>query len=159
AELMGLLADTHRVGRLTRGPVRACAVFEAAPWIREPLCRPGQIAAGEAAARLDPLCGDGTGFAVRSAILAASVIDGISRGRPVGAALRPHRHRLHLAFAQHLRTCLAFYTTAGFDASWTAEREHTTDALSRLEAKLARWRGFKLALQGIALTPVGAPAG
>jgi hypothetical protein len=147
------IAETREIRQLIRRPPEAVTTFDAAPSIAEPLSRPGWIAAGGDAIRVDPLCGDGVGYAVRSAILAASVIHAVTRRVPVERALAHHRARLRAALANHLRACLRFHDTADFDATWAAERAATAAGLAELEANAPGRDGFAFQVRGFTLVP------
>jgi 2-polyprenyl-6-methoxyphenol hydroxylase-like FAD-dependent oxidoreductase len=154
AQLLALLGETREIRHQVGGHLDSVRIFTTAPAIAEPVCRPGWIAVGEDAVRLDPLSGEGTGYAIRTAILAASVLDAIAAGLPAAEGLAHYRARLHATFASHLRACLAFYDAAGFDATWEAERRATRAGLDHLEGALATWPGFTLGLRGFTLVPL-----
>lgn len=153
--LDALLGDTRDIGRHVRGARGAVRVFEAAPALASTLARPGWIATGGAAFRLDPVCGDGTGDAARTAILAASVVDAVARGLPEPMCLEHYRARLRVALAGHLRACLRFYDAGGFEPAWDRERAASLHGLDRLARARARGHGFTFRLNGFTLVPVG----
>ena len=66
---------------------------------------------------LDPICGDGSGHAVREAILATAVIRGSARS----GMLEHYQSRLHLAFERHLTLCRNYYLTGNSGPWWDAE--------------------------------------
>ncbi|HUG38687.1 MAG TPA: hypothetical protein VML54_17140 [Candidatus Limnocylindrales bacterium] len=153
-QLLALLEETREIRHQVGGHLDDVRIFATAPALAEPLCRPGWIAVGEDAVRLDPLSGEGAGYAMRTAILAASVLDGIASGQPAAEGLSHYRARLHVTFAAHLRACLAFYDAAGFDATWDAERRVTRAGLDHMQELLATWPGFTLGLRGFTLMPL-----
>jgi hypothetical protein len=68
----------------------------------------------------DPICGDGTGNAIREGILAAAVV----RSSDDPAALRDHYSaRLTAGFRRHLELCRQYYRTGGNGPWWRAELE------------------------------------
>jgi hypothetical protein len=154
AQLLALLGETRAIRDQVGGHLDDVRIFATAPALAEPLCRPGWIAVGEDAVRLDPLSGEGTGYALRTAILAASVLDGIASGLPAAEGLAHYRARLHVTFAAHLRACLAFYDAGGFDSTWEAERRATRAGLAHMEGVLGTWPGFTLGLRGFTLVPL-----
>lgn len=153
-QVLALLADTREIGALVGELPGAVTVFEAGPSLSDTLCRPGWIAIGGQAVRLDPLCGDGTGYAARTAILAACVVDGISAGLPIEACLAHYEARLHTALVSHLRACRSFYDAGRFDATWDGERDATRRGLAWLEEGLATWPGFRMGVKGFTLAPL-----
>ena len=60
----------------------------------DPLCDAGWLACGTAAMTFDPLCGDGTGNAVRESILAAAVIRAAAAGESSERLIAHYRCRL-----------------------------------------------------------------
>jgi hypothetical protein len=156
--LRGMLRETEEIRNLVRGELGTVRDFAAAPSMAETVCAPGWIAVGEEAMRLDPVCGDGVGHAIREAILAAAVIDGVSGGLSEDQALSHYRARLLTAFKSHLHACLRFYDSAGFGRAWDADRAETKRAIHYLDQQLAEWSGFTLAVKGFALMPTGSNA-
>jgi hypothetical protein len=72
----------------------------------------------------DPICGDGTGNAVREGILAAAVVR--AAGDPDD--LRAHyTARIVAGFRRHLELCREYYRTGGTGAWW----RHELEALDR----------------------------
>lgn len=129
------------------------SVFEAAPQQSAPLCGAGWIAVGDAAISLDPVCGDGTGYAVRSAILAASVTEGMAAGLPRDDCLGHYAFRLSRTFAAHLEACRQYYSAAFTSSAWQAEIERMHASLpvdGPHDNAMAR---TKYRLQGFRLTP------
>jgi flavin-dependent dehydrogenase len=122
AVLREILHQTRRIACWVGELVTAARFFNAAPEMLSPLCGDRWIAVGEAAVALDPLCGDGTGYAARSAILAAAVMEAVSSQEPAACCLGHYDQRLSRAFEHHLVECLRFYTVA-FDRSreWVEE--------------------------------------
>ena len=85
-------------------------VFKAFPKIISPLYGSNWISIGDAAMSFDPLCGDGTGQAIRSVILTAAIINGIASGLSKNECLHHYSMRLANAFFCHLRTCIEYYS-------------------------------------------------
>jgi hypothetical protein len=82
-----LLAQSRLIREEIEVASYAGAAFPAFPRIADPLCRPGWLACGTAALAFDPLCGDGTGNAIREAILASAVIRAAVKGADVDGLL------------------------------------------------------------------------
>ena len=124
------------------------ASFAAYPRIADPICGAGWLACGSAAMAFDPICGDGTGNAVREAILAAAVV---ARHEFRQDLLDHYRGRLTLGFARHLEHCKQFYA-AGHPTPWWRDElqqvlngiEWCRQALGNSAVSRYRLRGFEL---------------
>ena len=79
------------------------------------------LAIGSAAFAVDPISGDGVGYAIRSAILAASVVSGITSGLPLKQCLQHYNQRLYSAFLTHLKACLKYYDSKFSSLAWLDE--------------------------------------
>lgn len=107
--------------RTTKVEMRCNRWVPAAPSF-EPVCvSQTQIAVGEAAITFDPILGDGVGHAIRSALLARSVMAAIAGGANESDCLAHYRSRLAHAFAQHVRNSAAHYRGAWNFAVWSEE--------------------------------------
>jgi hypothetical protein len=95
--------------------------FPAHPRILSPLGAVGWLACGSAAMGFDPICGDGTGNAIREAILAVAVIGAALKGESVDALLAHYEARLRIGFKRHLRLCGDFYRSGGAGPWWSGE--------------------------------------
>jgi hypothetical protein len=94
-------------------------MFPCHPRIVQPLSNPGWIACGTAAVGFDPLCGDGTGNAVREAILGSAVIRAATiQGFDVDDLVAHYRRRLLAGFKRHLELCFNFYTNGHAGPWW-----------------------------------------
>src|SRR3954468_8662042 len=91
----------------------AAGDFETAPSIFTPLSGEGWLACGTAAISFDPICGDGTAQAVREAILAVAVVNGLVHGGDRAALLAHYEAVLTAAMRRHLVLCADFYRTGG----------------------------------------------
>lgn len=101
-----------------------------APILHHPLATPRRIRAGEAAFTFDPLCGDGAGYAIRSAILASTVAADVMRQELRG--LDYYQFRLNRAFRAHLEACCEYY--AYWDTpDWRYEVESMNRGVAFLE--------------------------
>jgi 2-polyprenyl-6-methoxyphenol hydroxylase-like FAD-dependent oxidoreductase len=118
-----LLPDSRLVSRQIAEAAGEPVVFPADPHIAWPLCGPGWLACGAAALSFDPLCGDGSGNAIREAILAAAVLRAIQRGGDAEALLAHYRWRLLAGFQRHLEVCEGFYRTGGSTPWWRAQHQ------------------------------------
>jgi hypothetical protein len=125
--LARLLAESELGCVLRRAPDTAVAVPAAPRLHRTPASPPGEpsptgrLTVGAGAIRYDPLSGTGTAQALRTAVLAAAVIDAEAVGTPATALCAHYTVRLHTAFVQHLRACSELYGTAFTSALWADE--------------------------------------
>jgi hypothetical protein len=149
-----LLADSRLVAPQLRGHVGESAEFPAWPRIADPLCAPGWLACGSAAMAFDPICGDGTGNAMREAILAAAVVRAARRGEPVEALLAHYRARLIAGFRRHLGMALEFYRAGNSGPWWDEEIRATECGIAWCSAELAGEQGFRYRLNGFDLESV-----
>lgn len=149
-----LLAESRVVAPQIQSLGRAAGQFPAYPGIAFPLCGPGWLACGSAAVAFDPLCGDGTGNAIREAILAAAVIRAIRNGARQEDVLEHYRARLLAGFERHLQLCLDFYTAGRSGPWWDGEREQLRAGLEFCKGELQRGSPFRYRLQGYELQPL-----
>lgn len=125
--LARLLAESELGGVLRRAPDTAVAVPAAPRLHRTPASPPGapnltgRLTVGAGAIRYDPLSGTGAAQALRTAVLAAAVIDAEAAGTPATALCAHYTVRLNTAFREHLRTCVELYGTAFTSALWADE--------------------------------------
>jgi hypothetical protein len=108
-------------------------VYRAAPGFRTHFREARAVAVGSGAARLDPLCGDGTGFSLRTALLAAAVADHCRHAPTAEAPWRHYCSRVAAATAHHLRACDRFYSMAESGDTWSRELELGRQGLAMLE--------------------------
>lgn len=108
-------------------------VYRAAPSFRTNFREARVAAVGSGAARLDPLCGDGTGFSLRTALLAAAVADHCGRAPSADAPWRHYCSRVAAALAHHLSACDRFYSMAESGDTWSRELELGRQGLAMLE--------------------------
>jgi hypothetical protein len=128
AGLLARLLAESELGRVLRRAPHAAVAVPAAPRLhRAPASPPGEpnptgrLTVGAGAIRYDPLSGTGTAQALRTAVLAAAVIDAEAAGTPATALCAHYTVRLHTAFGEHLRTCAELYGTAFTSALWVDE--------------------------------------
>lgn len=128
-------AATERLG--PRSPVTGPAtsppvVLAAAAGLYPPLAEPGALKVGDRGFAADPLSGDGTGYGLRTALLACAAITAIEDGEPQAAVLAHYETRLRGVYAGHLRSCLDFYGTTLTTAAWQAECDRMRRSLDDL---------------------------
>jgi hypothetical protein len=145
-------AASMDVTRIGRPVIDIGRVEPVAPRLASTLCAANRIAAGDAALTLDPLRGDGTGFALRGALLAQAVIAAIDEPRSVAH----YEKRIRSVFLAHLRGCIGHYRAARHREIW--EREIV--AMENVAARLDRGpETFELRLEGFDLVPAHAEGG
>lgn len=132
AEREALLEESRLVRSSVGEVIGEGGRFPAYPRIVDPLAGNTWLACGSAALAFDPLCGDGTGQAVREAILACAVIEAASGGVPQEELIEEYRLRLRAGFARHLQICEPFYATGGDSAWWQAEHAPLREGLAWL---------------------------
>jgi hypothetical protein len=129
--------------------------FPAYPRIIAPLADAAWLACGSAAMAFDPLCGDGTGNAIREAILACAVIRASllvsSEDSPLEDLISHYRRRLTAGFARHLEQCLPFYDAGHTGPWWSAEREQIRTGIQWCRAQLAGGGPFQYRLSNFDL--------
>ncbi|HTX37573.1 MAG TPA: hypothetical protein VME43_21235 [Bryobacteraceae bacterium] len=148
-----LLAASRLVAGQIRGIRGDPAEFPAYPRIADPLGGPGWLACGSAAMAFDPICGDGSGNAVREAILACAVIRAAARGEPPGRLLAHYRRRLMAGFLRHLELALQFYRSGDGGPWWDEEAQALQRGVGWCAGELARAPAFHYRLEGFDLLP------
>jgi len=127
--------------------------FACHPRIAEPLCGVGWLACGGAALGFDPLCGDGSGYAAREAILAAAVVRAAAEGFEIDELVAHYQTRLLAGFEKHLAVCAEFYRSGHKGSWWEDQRSATEKGLRWCGSKLANGAEFKFRLNGFSLEP------
>jgi hypothetical protein len=125
--------------------------FPAHPRIADPLCGEGWLACGTAALGFDPLCGDGTGNAVREAILGSAAVRAIADGADVSPVLAHYRARLLGGFIRHLETCQEFYSRGRCGDWWDQEMAALQLGIEWSRQQLADAPASRYRLNGFAL--------
>jgi hypothetical protein len=125
--------------------------FPAHPRIADPLCGEGWLACGTAALGFDPLCGDGTGNAVREAILGSAAVRAIADGADVSAVLAHYRARLLGGFIRHLEICQEFYRRGRCGDWWDQEISALQLGIEWSRQQLADAPASRYRLNGFAL--------
>lgn len=149
-----LLARSRLVVERIRTPGRKLGEFPAYPRIAAPLCGPGWLACGTAALAFDPLCGDGTGHAIREAILAAAAIQAVARGADPDGVLAHYRARLLAGFKRHLELCQEFYRGGHRGPWWDAELNLILEGLKWCDREIGSGGRFRYQLRGFELHPI-----
>jgi hypothetical protein len=126
--------------------------FPAYPRISQPLGAPGWLACGTAALAFDPLCGDGTGHAIREAILASAAIRAGADGDTADLVTH-YQSRLLAGFQRHLEICLSYYDT-GLGSWWDRELDLLREGLTWCARQLKAQPPAKYRLNGFVLEPL-----
>jgi hypothetical protein len=145
----GLLEGSRLIADQIAVSGDAGSPFPASPRIADPLRGNGWLACGSAALAFDPLCGDGTGNAVREAILAAAVIRAAARGGDEERLAAHYGARLVAGFLRHLQLCRGFYVSGSRGPWWEREVAALDEGIAWCAAVLPgafeyRLRGFDL---------------
>jgi 2-polyprenyl-6-methoxyphenol hydroxylase-like FAD-dependent oxidoreductase len=149
-----LLAQSRLIAAQIEISGVAGAAFPAYPGIVDPVCAPGWLACGTAALSFDPLCGDGTGNAVREAILAAAVIRAASAGENVDRLLAHYRARLIAGCARHLELCRGFYLSGNRGPWWEKEIAYLEEGIVWCGQTLGAGNVFRYRLNGLELQAI-----
>jgi len=113
---------------LARQPAQCWRMI--APSLSYPLATETSVLVGEAAFTFDPICGDGVGYAARSALLAATAVADFARGE--GRGLQYYEARLLRTFHAHLLACSKVYE-GWHAAGWSNESDQTRRGIEFLQ--------------------------
>lgn len=128
--------------------------FPAYPRIADPVAGPGWLACGSAALAFDPLCGDGTGNAIREAILAAAVIRAEANGAQEHDVLAHYRARLLAGFRRHLELCRQFYAVGHSGPWWNTELDFLQQGIEWCTGQMNDSKLFQYRLSGFELQAI-----
>ena len=157
AELFAALGRSTATSVLVEDVVGEPAGFPAMPCLAAAPCTPSAIAVGDAAMALDPLSGSGVGSGVRSAILAAAVLEAAARDAMPQSCFDHYTRRLRASMRSHVLSCVEFYGRAAYAADWRAEIGAMIEALHRLPAERTAPR-FRLDHGRLDRMPAASPA-
>jgi flavin-dependent dehydrogenase len=149
AEMVGTMP---RIASLVADLETPVQLHRIAPAVRDPLAGDEWLALGGTAMALDPICGDGTGQALRSGLLAAAVVTALAEGGDRTMLVAHFTRRLVRSFAAHLAACSQFYQPALFGPSWQREIAETQAAAAAFA--FARQTVQEFALQNLRLVPI-----
>jgi len=149
-----LLAQSRLISEQIAEASPSRGTFPSHPRIVQPLCEAGWLACGTAALGFDPLCGDGTGHAVREAILASAVVRAGIDGADVDALVAHYRTRLVAGFKRHLQACRQFYQAGHGGPWWDQELNSLDRGLDWCGHLLETAPGFRFRLSGFALEAI-----
>lgn len=148
--------EKTRLIRNVLGPIdmESCVSLPAAPSILSTIASDRWLAVGQAAFAMDPICGDGVGAGLHSAILAVAVIQAAASGLR-GEAIDHYVQRHQRSFVSHLQHVSQYYQPLLSCSAWADELESTHQFLVSPSAEhiLKRLR-FKYRLENSQLVPV-----
>jgi hypothetical protein len=152
ALLAEIAGSTPHIAPLIAEFESAVHVHKIAPAVRHPLVGDSWLALGSTAMALDPICGDGTGHALRGGLLAAAVVTAAEEGGDRTALVGHFERRLLRSFGAHLAACARFYRPGIFGPRWRCE-------IARAEAAAAAFApaakaSLEFGLQDLRLLPV-----
>lgn len=149
--LLDLCERSHYAGECVEALLADAVAFAAMPSLHLGPARPGQILVGDAAMAYDPISGDGIGSGVRSAVLAAAVMEAAAQmragagrdqattptpgqplGVPVHEGLAHYHRRLAHAARVHVQRCIGMYESALHAHTWQDELHAMHTGLGRL---------------------------
>ncbi len=149
-----LLAESSLLAPLIVSAGSDSRSFPCHPRAAAPLCGPDWLACGSAALGFDPLCGDGSGYAAREAILASAVVRAAAQGCGRDGLLAHYRARLLAGFEKHLQVCAEFYRSGHSGPWWDEQMVATERGLAWCRAQLTGFGVFQYRLSGFSLEPV-----
>jgi hypothetical protein len=155
APAASLLAQSFLISRQILRIEGAGPGFSCSPRLAEPLCGPGWLACGSAALGFDPLCGDGSGYAAREAILASAVVRAAAEGADASGLAAHYRARLRAGFERHLEVCAEFYRSGHSGPWWDEQQSATLRGLAWCRTQRAGAGAFQYRLSGFSLEAVG----
>ncbi len=148
-----LLAQSSLLARQILSVSSDARSFPCHPRVAQPLCGPDWLACGSAALGFDPLCGDGSGYAAREAILASAVVRA-AQGANQSGLLAHYRARLLAGFEKHLEVCAEFYRSGRSGPWWDEQKSAAEKGLAWCQAQRADSGVFQYRLSGFSLEPI-----
>ncbi len=118
--------------------------FAANPRIAKQVAGEGWLACGGAALSFDPLCGEGTGHALREAILASAVLKAVEAGEAVEPLQELYASRLQGGFRRHLEQCRELYAGGGTSEWWKAELASVEEGLRIIGCEIPGPQRYRL---------------
>jgi flavin-dependent dehydrogenase len=115
-----------------------------APRLSECLIVENRVRIGDAALTIDPLRGDGVGFALRGVLLAQAVLTAIDSGQERTPLCSHYDKRLRSVFVSHLKTCSAYYRAARHATIWHSNVAAMDDLVARLDVREEAFQSLPL---------------
>lgn len=104
-------------------------IFPSFPWIGGSFQSMNKIFVGNSIVSYDPLCGDGLGNALRSALLATAIASSTDSDEIKKDMFEYYKQRVTLNFINHINTCLKFYSISN---GWSKDRIIMENELKKL---------------------------
>ena len=149
-----LLGQSRLIAEQIEPTIRGTGDFPSHPRATEPLCGQDWLACGTAALGFDPLCGDGTAYSAREAILASALIRLVSEGGDRNSLLEHYRTRLLVGLQKHLEVCREFYASGHGGPWWEVQLRATEEGLQWCTSRLGAVPKFRYRLNGFSLEAV-----
>jgi hypothetical protein len=153
-----LLGESRLIAKHVVALAASSAPIATSPRIRDCLGATAWMACGTAALMFDPICGEGTGNAVREAILASAVVEAAMRGEDVSALLQHYESRLTLGFLRHLHMCAQFYATGGASPFWQEQVHETQRGIAMISQRIQNQRPPAFRLRDLKLERIAMPS-
>ena len=154
AKLESFLTHSQYISSLIKSWSDNSHVFAAFPSLSWPFCGNGWLAVGDAAISLDPLSGDGTGYGLRGAILATSILNAVMEAEKLDDCLNHYKQRLARTFMIHLDTCFNYYQEmlANTSYQWQIEINLMRQSILADLIEFVKSKEYKFHLEGFHLT-------
>jgi hypothetical protein len=151
-----MLAESREIGPRI-GSIENCyGPFAASAEFAYPEQASATLPCSQGIFRWDPICGDGTGASIRSALLAAAGVKAIQAGADISAVRDHVITRSAVAFGSHVATCENLYESSNFDRSWHFDLQ----ALRAARDEMQRYDShtWRFELRNLELCPSGVPS-
>lgn len=123
-------------------------LFNATPSLNLSPYGKGWISIGDAACSFDPICGDGTGYAIRQVFLATGALNGIATGIEYEEALQHFTMRLRKTFCSHLEHCINYYSESFSSILWKDELSRMKNTFQKHKNEIQQEYHFSYQLNG-----------
>ncbi|MDW9670853.1 hypothetical protein GOB27_30465 [Sinorhizobium meliloti] len=104
---------------------------------------------GDALMTLDPLCGDGTGHGIKSALIATGVLNSMNVTVPDALALSHFVARSRFAYGTHLKHCRRFYLSMKYSSCWVGDVDDRQPIATHADSSRYAASSLKLVVTGI----------
>ena len=154
------LSHAQYISPLIQSLSSTSRMFPAFPCLTFPFCGNGWLAVGDSAISLDPLSGDGTGYGLRGAILASSILNAVIEGERLDDCLNHYKKRLACTFITHLDTCFSYYQEmfTNINSQWRKELNLMKQSIVFNLIELANSNQYKFHLEGFNLRKTRNPS-
>jgi len=104
------ISKTEYIKNIVENNVAELKEFNAFPSVLNDIFSNNRVSLGDSASSFDPICGDGLGNGLRSAILVSAIIKAIRSGEPTEKCQIHYKRKLYNTFSDHLKNCMLYYT-------------------------------------------------